>query len=615
MQNDSSWAQKQWQITKQDVFQHLYELISPKLDDLKTILHYCEQNCLELNNLHINQLQNPQQLAMIANWLLTKDGSIRKPTIRSGFESKTNASDPTLAVQMKEQYIQMTEYFQNPLILFYWQLISHNHLSSQNTEVLNLICHMLPTVLAQLKCVFKENGRCDFPEINLELLRLLQNDHSQDHPALRQTSHLLLDEFQDTSPTQFQLLGQFIKEWSLDGQSTVFIVGDPMQSIYGFRSADVRLFLQLQESKHFHHIPIKTLALSANFRSSPQIIKSINQILPKACLNQSILNWCAIPYHPSVAMQSHSGKCSIIEVEPALQAQILLDELVISENETSAILVRTRSQGQLIQAVLNEANITCDSRSLDNLLDDPLCHDLLCLFAAICRPECNIAWAALTQSLWLQVTYEFLHLHHKPGSPILSTLISQQKQLKPCAQLFLDLYFASEHLPIYQQFYFMIEKLNTSIHDKASVLLEHIESTPSDFAYLPDLINQFQSIKMPISEPGNLQMMTIHQSKGLEFDHVHIPFAWENTSKSHVKILTWDSWIPQNSSIPCPLIAQTLSTSTESAWLELIKKKKTLEEQKRLLYVAISRAKTTLTIYTAKKYRHSSFQDLMGGEH
>ena len=70
----------------------------------------------------------------------------------------------------------------------------------------------------------------------------------------------------------------------------------------------------------------------------------------------------------------------------------------------------------------------------------------------------------------------------------------------------------------------MIEKLNTSIHDKASVLLEHIESTPSDFAYLPDLINQFQSIKMPISEPGNLQMMTIHQSKGLEFDHVHIPF-------------------------------------------------------------------------------------------
>jgi ATP-dependent exoDNAse (exonuclease V) beta subunit len=61
--------------------------------------------------------------------------------------------------------------------------------------------------------------------------------------------HILLDEFQDTSQPQYELLQALTRGWSPGDGRTLFLVGDPMQSIYGFRQAEVRLFLASRDQR------------------------------------------------------------------------------------------------------------------------------------------------------------------------------------------------------------------------------------------------------------------------------------------------------------------------------------------------------------------------------
>ncbi|MEJ2321391.1 MAG: UvrD-helicase domain-containing protein, partial [Gammaproteobacteria bacterium] len=111
--------------------------------------------------------------------------------------------------------------------------------------------------------------------------RLLQEiaDHPPTDLALMldyRISHLLVDEFQDTSHGQFELLKRLTAGWQPGDGRTLFCVGDPMQSIYRFREADVGLYLQAREHG-IGDVRLEPLTLEVNFRSSATLIEWINQ--------------------------------------------------------------------------------------------------------------------------------------------------------------------------------------------------------------------------------------------------------------------------------------------------------------------------------------------------
>ena len=122
-------------------------------------------------------------------------------------------------------------------------------LQPEEQEAIASLALILRLAAAQLKLVFRERGLVDHAEISAiarQALRALDEDAGF---SLRQTlrvSHLLVDECQDTSPDQMELVRALTAGWQRGDARSLFLVGDPMQSIYLFRGSEVGLFLQVR---------------------------------------------------------------------------------------------------------------------------------------------------------------------------------------------------------------------------------------------------------------------------------------------------------------------------------------------------------------------------------
>ena len=115
------------------------------------------------------------------------------------------------------------------------------------------LSRLLPTLAALLLLVFQKRGVVDHSQVAQSALFALGDDDAPTDLALRldyQIDHILVDEFQDTAITQYELLQKLTRGWGEYNEQnpltprTLMIVGDAMQSIYGFRGANVGLFLQ-----------------------------------------------------------------------------------------------------------------------------------------------------------------------------------------------------------------------------------------------------------------------------------------------------------------------------------------------------------------------------------
>ena len=152
-----------------------------------------------------------------------------------------------------------------------WQLLVH-------------LSRLLPLLAAQLLLVFQRHGAVDHNQVALAALQALGDDEAPTELALRLDygiEHILVDEFQDTAINQYDLLGALTRGWGEHNAQrpqaprTVMVVGDAMQSIYGFRGANVGLFLKARR-EGFNGVRLEPLELHSNFRSDAGVVAWIN---------------------------------------------------------------------------------------------------------------------------------------------------------------------------------------------------------------------------------------------------------------------------------------------------------------------------------------------------
>ncbi len=145
-------------------------------------------------------------------------------------------------------------------------------------EVAKALFRVLRRALVELRLLFAERGECDFTEFALSAREALLSEEGSSDLALSAGGtlrHMLVDEMQDTSSGQYELLDLLTHSW--DGHTqTLFLVGDPKQSIYLFRQARVERFLRTMKDERLGEIALVPLQLTSNFRSQAGLVTNFN---------------------------------------------------------------------------------------------------------------------------------------------------------------------------------------------------------------------------------------------------------------------------------------------------------------------------------------------------
>ena len=219
----------------------------------------------------------------VVRWILTGDEKPRKRLDKNnGFQAKVDqtAKDDVLGLISKLE--ERTDWLDLLVEIAY---LPRTTSDDQEWQGVLHLSRVLPTLAAQLLTVFRSRGVVDHTHIAMSAEAALGTDEEPTDLALRldyQLAHILVDEFQDTSQGQYRLLEKLCRGWSEHNHMnprhprTLFIVGDAMQSIYGFRYADVGLFLRARE-EGIAGVLLNDRSLSRNFRSQAGVIDWVNR--------------------------------------------------------------------------------------------------------------------------------------------------------------------------------------------------------------------------------------------------------------------------------------------------------------------------------------------------
>ena len=315
-------------------------------------------------------------------------------------------------------------------------------------QTLRSVFEVLRRAVAELHVVFAEHNEVDFAELSIAAATVLDDKEStRGLLASESRRHLLIDEFQDTSRRQHQLIGRLLREWRPGDGRTCFLVGDPMQSIYIFRQAEVELFGRVQRrgldcGGHTH--PCGGLTLSENFRSHAGLVNPLNGYFERI-FSPNGANTAPsgeVPFSRSHAsrpalngeesVQVHAFFCDtrdragkqdtraraiarIVElvqaelprIQAAAQGHLQPDHQPASY--TVAILGRARNHLAPIAAALREREIPFRAIELETLSERQEILDLQSLLAALLHPSDRISWLSVLRAPWCGLTLADLH--------------------------------------------------------------------------------------------------------------------------------------------------------------------------------------------------------------
>lgn len=500
------------------------------------------------------------------------------------------------------------------------------------TRLALALLRVMRRLAAHLRLAFGSRGETDFSEIAQSALAALRPEGGYGEAlfaADARIRHLLVDEMQDTSSGQLELLRQLTQGWVVgpggnDGRS-LFLVGDPQQSIYAFRKAEVQLFLELWESRRLGHLPLTPLRLTANFRSAPAVVDWFNAGFTRIFPAEADASRGVVPFSPSVAMREHLPGCGVslaafaAEADEQAAQQAAEQAASLVADGTVVVLARARAHLEPVIRALRALDLTPVCQDVDPLMALPEVRDYLALVRALWHPGDRLSWAALLRAPFVGLCWADLVVLSRghPRLPWPERIAARLDDAGLSADGRLRLSRLVEALRQSAR----MPSLRAHLADRAETLWHQLGGPGCVSRLALDDVRQamrqvrahcrgggiddLDALERGLAQlyaaprEGQVQLMTVHKAKGLEFDHVLLVGL-------HRKPRAEDKPLLQLSDLPG---GELLVPKPADSWpedhpgyrlfdyvhrLHVARRK---AEALRLLYVAITRAKRTATLY------------------
>jgi ATP-dependent exoDNAse (exonuclease V) beta subunit len=488
----------------------------------------------------------------------------------------------------------------------------------------------------------------DFVGLEQAALRIL-GEHAPSDLQLfldHRLQQILVDEFQDTSRSQWTLLQRLCAGWTPGDGRTLFLVGDPKQSVYGFRKAEVRLFLEAKQGIPVSGqglLPVTNVRLEANFRSQATLITWTNEFFRRTVMANPKAAFDEVPFQPSTAHPQpvrpdnpesppvslniffeDSAVPSPAEAEAQWLARNVLSVAERSLGASIGILLFTRNRLPLYLNALRKIGQAVRVKEGLKVAEQPEVMHLYQMATALCRPHDDLAWASLVRSPWAWVDSGLLlKIAHMPPAAWSHKFKLSAKQYPeiarikdavnlgrrrvgrdPLADVVRDVWmaldgparvaarFGAEGVANCRLFIEVLESIEAGIPEETLSRLDLALET----LYAPE---------SPDAIGAPVDLMTVHAAKGLEFDVVFLPYLdWRPLAVSQPP-----PYLLERSSEPpgLPLIAMGPDRRTgepEPIYpvLRRLANGRRMGEVKRVLYVGITRARRTLFLSGIAKH-------------
>jgi len=568
------------------------------------------------------------QNSHLKNYLLHFSSSHLRNSLKTLFESRDIAL-PVLDFYLNKDFTEIP-------------LPQRDYLSREETEITKEAFSLTQSLgfifkegMTAYQKIKKDSGKCDYHDLLTYTHQLLNSNPSVRESIRKGIRLLMVDEFQDTDPLQWKIFRLLVP----DDENTLFLVGDIKQAIYNFRGAETALFLNVMADFQ-KCLNTKVIHLRDNFRSQKRLIDSINALFEKLFCSQSSF---PIPYTPlecrrsedsgRVEMTKLSKKASI-EKEAECAAEWIQNHLQHYPERSfkdMVLLFRRKKSIAFFEKILAQYEIPSRIFGKERFYQNQEILDLIHLISACVLREDNLSWIGVLKSTLFGVSDEGLYtLYETSSKPSLveklkefksswDSLRSENKKdkallntsdiplLRDAAERisnwirrthWLSLTALVEMalretgaLSVYQSLDGGEEKIRN-----IKGFLKKLSQLEARFPHRLDILEFLKhAVASGASEPDTLgkdfeknevSLMTIHSAKGLEFPIVIVPECGQD-----FYIPSRDPLVVHSSGIGLShKMDNTVKNGIRDHVLEAIRKE-TVEEEKRIFYVALTRAR------------------------
>lgn len=392
----------------------------------------------------------------------------------------------------------------------------------------------------------KMRGLLDFDDLLLEGLNLEDGQE-------KRFSYLLVDEFQDISPLQYEL----IRKWNKNGRE-LFVIGDPDQAIYGFRGADAACFQRLETD----HPGIKTMRLKENYRSYEPILNCAKQVIEKNPGGSRALTGARGdgPLVREVFTKGSMAEAIFIakEINRLVGGIDMLDtetqdsgknqacgERTARSFSDIAVLYRTHRQAALLEKCLKKEGIPYVVAGREDFLEEKNVRGTICFFRGLLEEKDGFARKTAEKLLWGAEEQDGAAAAYEATAEKYAKEIRKEKPQKILEKWIQDMGLEEDE---------GLEKLVST-----SLFYKNMEEFLDQLAFGSE--SDIRRCGGKVYRADSVTLMTLHGAKGLEFPAVLIYGAEKGT-------------------IP----------------LETAKGETDEEEERRLFYVGLTRAMEELLI-------------------